>query len=203
MFTYNIGEILPSLRPLSQIIPSFLSNTYHYMIEYLNPEKHTKLIEADLSENYTPIILTPMVIFINESEIHTRENIFNILHTHRSHFSIRFILPKYYSSYLLCHLFMDILDILSNELFLIQTKIEFIMEKEFKNYFIKELKTHIKNNIPFIQKNKILPIYAKFIETPDYHVEYMVSFIQRFHILLIKEVEDSLTIQRIHFTIDL
>jgi hypothetical protein len=98
---------------------------------------------------------------------------------------------------------MDILDILSNELFLIQTKIEFIMEKEFKNYFIKELKTHIKNNIPFIQKNKILPIYAKFIETPDYHVEYMVSFIQRFHILLIKEVEDSLTIQRIHFTIDL
>lgn len=160
---------------------------------------------ADVSsdEDYTPRIRAPLMIFLKESETNSRENILDIINKHKHYFTIRFIIPRYYSVYLLCHLVLDILDILSNELFFVQIKIELEMEQDFKIHFIDEIKNHIKNNIPFIQKNKILPIYAKFIEHPPYHVEYMVSFVQRFHILLLKENQNNFSIERLYFSIDL
>lgn len=152
---------------------------------------------------YETVIITPLDIVLRECELCSRQEIFKFLIENREYKTIRFIIPKYYCIYLLCHFIFDILDILSNELFHSQTKIIFYFDPQHKLFFIDEFKSYIKSNIPAIQKNKILPIYIKFLEKPSYHLEYNVHFDQRFHILFLKESQEDISIQRLHFSIDL
>jgi hypothetical protein len=183
-----------------------MTNIYEYMKNYLVYQKTNQDIEIDTSHNpviYETIIVTPLDIVLREMDMCSRQEIFEFLIQNREYKTIRFIITKYYSIYLLCHFIFDILDILSNELFHLQTKIIFCFDPQHKLVFIEEFKGYIKSNIPSIQKNKILPIYIKFLENPSYHLEYNVHFDQRFHILFLKESEDDFSIQRLHFSIDL
>jgi hypothetical protein len=179
---------------------SFVTKIYEYVLDYFiyRPE-----IEPCIdSSGSTMIILTPKIIFLREHEIYTREDIFQILFQNKEYDDIKFIVPKYYSNYLLSNLIFDILDILSNELFLLQTKMEFIFDPTSK-IFMDEFKDNLRKNVSFLQKNKILPIYVKFLEIPSYHIQYSVSFDRRFHILFLKESEDRFSIQRLYFSIEL
>ena len=175
------------------------------MIDQIS-SKPNELKSIDVSSGditYVPTILIPFDLFLRESEIWERPDVLRFISMNKDYRTVRWIVPKYYSIYLLCHLIFDILDILSNELFFVQTKIDFCFEEQFKMYFIHEFKNYIKMNIPFIQKNKVLPIYVKFIQEPSFHIEYTICFDQRFHVLFLKESENGLSIQRIHFGIDL
>lgn len=188
---------------MTNIYDFYYNRIYHSILNYFSSSTQ---ITYDISgtDEYVPTILTPLNIFLKESENMIRQDICDIIQQNKDFRTICFIIPRYYSSYLLCHIIFDILDVLSNELFYVQTKIVFRFDSsEQKISFIDEFKRYIKSNILFIQKNKILPIYAKFINSPSYHVEYTVNFEQRFHILFLKEVEDSFSIQRLHFSIDL
>lgn len=217
-----------------------MTNIYQYIKSHLGYKTsfifdEPCILERDGSSDiivYETIILNPLDIVLRESEMTSRQEIFEFLMKNREYKTIRFIITKYYSTYLLCHFVFDILDILSNELFHLQTKIILYFEPQKitidskqmggqKKYFIEEFKEYIKNNIPFIRKSKILPVYIKFIETSSYHLscvdsslrtpmesnvirlEYNVYFEQRFHILFLKESEDDFSIQRLHFSIDL
>ena len=195
-----------------QVLIPLLSHIYEYVKSYFTYKEQTDIpIHNDDSTHiseigsviYENIIPTPLDVPLRELEMSCRQEIFEFLVKNKEYKSIRFIIPKYYSIYLLCHLLFDILDILSNELFHLQTSIVFCFDPQQKLFFIDELKIYIKNNIPFIQKNRILPIYIKFINNPPYHIEYTVNFEQRFHILFLKESEDDLSIQRLHFSIDI
>lgn len=180
-----------------------MTKVYRYMKSYL--VFPTPTINDISSETiiYETIIITPLDVVLRESEMGSRQEVFEFLIQNREYKTIRFIITKYYSIYLLCHFIFDILDILSNELFHLQTKIVFCFDPQHKLFFIEEFKGHIKSHMLSIQKNKILPIYIKFLEKPSYHLEYNVHFDQRFHILFLKESQEEFIIQRIHFSIDL
>jgi len=190
---------------------SLWTNLYSYMRSYLYPYSDKEYVHiTDISSQTTdvrytlsPITYEMVNIVLRESELCSRQEIFEFLIRNKEYKTIRFIIPKYYCIYLLCHFIFDILDILSNELFHLQTKIIFYFDSQSKLFFMDEFKSYIKSNIPSIQKNKILPIYIKFLEKPSYHLEYNVHFDQRFHILFLKESEEDISIQRLHFSIDL
>jgi hypothetical protein len=164
----------------------------------------TLVPQNDSSQNdiWTPVILTPAMIYLKETEILERNDIFRILSSHKHFRSLRFSVPAFYSTYLLSHLILDVLDVLSNELFFVQTKIEFWFENQ-KDEFIQEFQYYLKKNVPFLQKNKILPLYIYFQSFNPYHIEHSVVFDQRFHILFLKETSECFTIQRIYFSIDI
>jgi len=140
--------------------------------------------------------------FLSISEILERSDVLSILSKHKDSHVLKIVVPSYYSSYLFCHIIFDILDILSNELFFVQTQIEFVFENN-KEIFIDEFKDYIRKNIPFLQRNKVLPVYSKFLVDPSFHIDYVITLEQRFHILFIKEMEKCFMIQRIFFLIDL
>jgi hypothetical protein len=189
---------------------SIVSNIYQYLMSYI---KNTSLSssssivniieEGSYSNKIIPHILTPFNVFMKEFDIYTRQQLLQLLTDNKDFRSIRFIIPKYYPHYILCAILLDVLDILSNDLFHVQTKIIFYFEDQQKIFFIQEFKKYLKSNIHIIQKNKVLPIYAKFSESPSYQIEYTMIFDQKFHILFVKELEDNLSIQRIYFSIDL
>ena len=184
---------------------SVFSSIYNYITSSImknRPQIHEH-IQQQRHEHINRNITIPIDIFLRETETRERDDVLKLLSNNSDYDTIRLFVPKYYSIYLLCHLVFDLLDILSNELLYLQTKIVLIFDEQNKLFFINEFKDYIKQNIPFIQKNKILPIYAKFIAEPDYHIEYTVLFKERFHILFLKESEDSFSIQRIYFSIDL
>jgi hypothetical protein len=190
-------------------------NIYQYMKSYWtttekrneNKEKGTEEGEEVDKEqepiSYETVIVTPLDVVLRESELSTRKEIFEFLMKNKGYKTIRFFVSNYYSIYLLCYFIFDILDILSNELFHLQTKIVFCLDPRQRPFFTEEFKKYIKGNVSLIQKNKILPLYIKFIDQPSYHLEYSVHFDQRFHILFLKESEDDFSIQRLHFSIDL
>ena len=121
--------------------------------------------------SYETVILFPLDVVLRESELNTRQEIFEFLMKNKGYKTIRFFVSNYYSIYLLCYFIFDILDILSNELFHLQTKIVFCLDQRERPFFADEFKKYIKGNISLIQKNKILPLYVKFLENPPYHWE--------------------------------
>ena len=158
----------------------------------------------DISGNdpYVPIIQTPAMICLKETEILERNDLFRMISSNKHFRSLRFSVPCFYSTYLMSHLIFDLLDLLSNELFFVQTKIEFWFESQ-QEEFMKEFKSHLKKNIPQLQKTRTLPVYASFLEPPPFHIEYSMIFDQRFHVLFLKESEECFSIQRVYFSIDL
>lgn len=141
--------------------------------------------------------------FLLETQILERSEILDLISKYREFQVLQIIVPKYYSSYLFSQIVFDILDILSNELFFVQTQIKFVFDNETKDLFMDELKENIRKNIPFLQRHKVLPVYCKFLTQPDYHVDYTITLEQRFHILFMKEEYNHLLLQRIYFLIDL
>jgi hypothetical protein len=187
----------------------WLRTIYQYMKNYMIFNYNNKYIQDDDHVNnspeifYEPVILNPLDVGLRESEMNSRQEIFEFLFKNKGYKTIRFLISNYYSIYSLCYFIFDILDILSNDLFHLQTKIVFCMDTRQRPFFIEEFKSYIKGNLSLIQKNKILPLYIKFLENPPYHLEHSVHFDQRFHILFLKETEDEFSIQRLHFSIDL
>jgi hypothetical protein len=119
---------------------------------------------------------------------------------------LKFIVLKNTSTFLLCYLILDILELLSNDSFF-STRLEIYTDELCRGHFITDFKEFIKNNI--IQRS-ILPIYAKFIIDPVYGPKHRTSRIGEslnpdslFDILFIKEELECITIQRINFRIDL
>ncbi len=192
-------------------------NIYQYMKSYWTTPEETNKTDVSNEQkrsedekglklcpiSYETVILHPLEIILRESELNTRQEIFEFLMKNKGYKTIRFFVSNYYSIYLLCYFIFDILDVLSNELFYLQTKIVFCLDRHQRPFFIDEFQKYIKGNISLIQKNKILPLYIKFIDQPSYHLEYSVHFEQRFHILFLKESEDEFSIQRLYFSIDL
>lgn len=147
------------------------------------------------------INVTPALFYIDQ--IMERIEIYKILSQHKNFNVLRFIFSSNYSSHLFCYWIMDLLDILSNELFFVESKIEIYVDQLSYSIYISEFKDFIRRSISFLQRHKILPIYAKFIMDPDFHIENSVIFGTRFHILFLKEDLDHISIQRLHFNIDL
>ena len=141
--------------------------------------------------------------FLLETEMLERSDVLKILSQNKNYQILQISIPKYYSSYLFCQIVFDILDILSNELFFVQTQIQFVFDTETKDLFIEEYKEYIRKNIPFLQRNRVLPVYIKFYKNPSFHIDYTITLDQRFHILFMKENEETISIQRIYFLIDL
>jgi hypothetical protein len=154
------------------------------------------------SDPYLPIILCPAMIHLRETEILERNDIFRMISSNKHFRTLRFSIPNFYSIYLLSYFILDILDLLSNELFFVQTKIELWFDSDQEAY-MEEFKTHIKKNVLQLQKKRVLPVYANFLKMPAFHIEHSVIFDQRFHVLYIKESTECLSIQRIYFSIDL
>jgi hypothetical protein len=182
----------------------YITNLYKGLLNYIWNTKSIPYI--DISDNSNDIhvpILLQNVYFLKESDMLERHEIIQILSENKIYRMLYIKVPRYYSFYLFCHLIFDILDILSNELFFVQTQIHLSIDKEIQNDLIQEFKDHIKKNIPFLQRHRILPIYIKFLQDPSYQIDYNITFDKRFHILFIKESEESLSIQRLHFSIDL
>lgn len=146
-------------------------------------------------------VMHPALFYINE--MMERQDIYKIVSDHKHFSTLRFIVPPSYSSFLLCYWIFDLMDILSNELFFVESKIEIFIDESVHGQYINEFKDFIRKNIPTLQRNKILPIYAKFMIAPDFHIEHAVTFRTRFHILFLKEDLDHLLIQRLHFNIEL
>jgi hypothetical protein len=149
------------------------------------------------------------MFYLNESKIQERSEIYQLISSNKHFRTLKFVVSSVYSPYLLCVWIFDLLDILSNELFFSENQVEFQFDNLQKSWsdakmdFISEFKTYIRRNIPFLQKNRVLPIYIKFLVDPEYHIDYCITLNSRFHILFIKEDIDSIKIQRINFGIDL
>lgn len=168
-------------------------------------------MELDSSENSPPIhpTISTAMFYLNESKIQERNEIYQLISSNRHFRTLKFVVSSFYSPYLLCVWIFDLLDILSNELFFSDNQVEFCYDtsqknwSESKNEFILEFKSYIRRNIPFLQRNRVLPVYIKFLHDPDFHIDYCITLNSRFHILFIKEDMDCIKIQRINFGIDL
>jgi hypothetical protein len=164
----------------------------------------------DISENFIvhPTISTAM-FYLTESKIQERSEIYQLISSNRHFRTLKFLVSSFYSPYLLCVWILDLLDILSNELFFSENQIEFHFDVSDRAWsiakidFISEFKTYIRRNIPFLQRNRVLPVYIKFLVEPDFHIDYCITLNSRFHILFIKVDIDCIRIQRINFGIDL
>jgi hypothetical protein len=182
----------------SPIIGSYFTALWKLIWRY---EPQPLIEDCSHNDPYVPIISTPALIYLKETEMMERNEIFKIISSNKHFRILRFLVPNFYSHYLLSHFIIDVLDLLSNELFFVQTKIEFWFESE-KEEYIQEFQSCLKKNIMHLQKNKILPIYINFKLNPPFHIEHSVVFDQRFHILFLKETDDCFSIQRIYFSID-
>jgi len=183
---------------------SYLYNMFRGITNYLVPNadilsSHSTLYAGN--QDYQNRYVSPELFYIDK--MMEKTEIYKILSDHKNFSVLRFIFSSNYSSYLFCYWIMDLLDILSKELFFIECKIEIFVDQISYSVYISEFKDFLRRNIPYLQRHKILPIYAKFILDPDFHIENSVVFGTRFHILLLKEDLDHLSIQRLYFNIDL
>jgi hypothetical protein len=172
---------------------------YNYLVPGVS-EARIKNSGIDASDSVW-ITFEPVLFYIDK--MMERIEIYKILSDHKNFNVIRFVFSPNYSSYLFCYWIMDLLDVLSNELFFVESKIEIYLDQVSYSVYVSEFKDFIRRSIPYLQRHKILPIYAKFILDPDFHIENSVIFGTRFHILFLKENLDHLYIQRLHFNIDL
>ncbi len=181
---------------------TYLYRIYRGFSEYLNrPAIDTSQNIIQCANDFQYTILHPALFYVNH--VMEKSEIYKLVSDNKHFCILRFQISPFYSSYLFCYWILDLMDILSNELFFVESKIEIYPDPESHSVYMKEFKDFIRKNIPSLQRNKILPIYAKFLIDPDFHIEYSVNFGTRFHILFIKENLDHLIIQRIHFNIDL
>lgn len=162
------------------------------------------VILEEVSSSEYVIMSPPAFFYLKESDMMERADIYKILSQNKHFRVLRFLVCKNYSCYLFCYWILDLMDILSNELFFLESRVEIFFDQQFsQSELINELKTFLRKKIPYLQHNKVLPIYAKFLVDPDVHIEYSITFGTRFHILFIKEEIDHLLIQRLHFHIDI
>ena len=84
-----------------------MTNIYEYMKNYLVYQQNlNEKVAIDISSNpiiYETIIAAPLDIFLREIDMNSRQEIFEFLIKNREYKTIRFMITKYYSIYLLCH----------------------------------------------------------------------------------------------------
>ena len=102
--------------------------------------------------------------FLLETEMLERSDVLKILSQNKNYQILQISIPKYYSSYLFCQIVFDILDILSNELFFVQTQIQFVFDTETsglppemsgKNWEERDAKSKQLLSISFLEKSVI------------------------------------------------
>lgn len=174
---------------------------YKGIFDYFGYDISNNLIQDLEDPTVSFMIMHPALFHIEK--IMEKQEIYKILSDHKHFGILRFVFHPEYSSYLFCYWILDILDILSNELFFFQSKIEIYVDEISYGHYMKEFKDFLRRSMHYLNRNKILPIYAKFLVDPGFHVEYAITFGTRFHVLFIKENLDHLSIQRIHFNIDI
>lgn len=175
------------------------------LFDYTFSWKHTALVLSNAKSNQEPAKISHgECLYINDNT-----NIFHVqdfLISNMDSICLKFIVLKNTSTFLLCYLILDILELLSNDSFF-SMRLEIYTDELCRGHFITEFKEFIKNNI--IQRS-VLPIYAKFIIDPVYGPKYRTSRIGEslnpgslFDILFIKEELEYITIQRVNFNIEL
>ena len=108
----------------------YLSYAYQGIFKYLLPNMYNVDTSNNVifeTKNNGLWILHPSLFYLKD--MMEKADIYKIISDNK-HFSvIRFTVSPNYGSYLLCYWILDLMDILSNELFFVESKIEIYCEQ--------------------------------------------------------------------------